>query len=135
VKEISTCIYVEPRAKGRARYSVANGHVRAYTPVKTRNAEAEICIAIREHVMKLGSFDAGVPLVLDATFYILKPKSKSKKVLMPVTRPDVDNYVKTLLDALNKYVIPDDSQVVTLRVRKRYGQTPCIDLKIREEAE
>jgi Holliday junction resolvase RusA-like endonuclease len=133
LKKIEITIFVEPCAKGRPRFRVIGGHASAYTPTKTRNAEAKIQCSIREHVMKLGTFDARVPLYLAATFYIEKPKSKPKKITSPITRPDLDNYIKTLLDALNKYVIPDDSQIVKMNIEKRYGSPPCIELLIREE--
>jgi len=57
---------------------------------------------------------------------------------MPVSRPDVENYAKTLLDALNKFVFPDDSQITTLLVRKRFVETdgvPRIELKMEVESE
>jgi Holliday junction resolvase RusA-like endonuclease len=135
MKSFETTIFIEPWAKGRPRLTTIGGHAHAYTPTKTRNAEAEIQIAIRNQVMVLGKFDAGVPIYLAATFYIEKPKSKPKKVTRPVTRPDLDNYVKTLMDALNKYVIPDDSQIVRMNIEKAYGTPPCIELLIREELE
>ncbi len=36
------------------------------------------------------------------------------------TKPDVDNHVKSLFDALNKIAWLDDSQVVKLSAEKRY---------------
>lgn len=133
MKRIECTIMVPPVAKGRPRTSVRNGHAFVYTPAKTRTAEADIKAAVREQVMAFGSFDEKVPLSMSATFFIEKPKSKSKKVLMPVTRPDTDNYLKLCLDALNQYVIPDDSQVTTIHARKRYGTPPRITLVIEEE--
>ena len=133
MQKIETTIFTEPVAKARARVAVRNGHAIAYTPAKTRNSEAEIRCLIREEAMKCGQFDAGVPLHLEAVFYIEKPKSKPKKVTQPTTRPDTDNYLKLLLDALNGYVVPDDSQIVSIHARKAYGSPACIELKIREE--
>lgn len=131
--EIETTIFTQPVAKGRPRMAVVAGHATAYTPKKTRISETEIKILIRQEVMKLGSFRPGVPLYLQAIFFIEKPKSKPKKITIPVTRPDLDNYTKTLMDALNGYVIPDDSQVVTMNISKRYKSPACIYLRIREE--
>ena len=135
MKTIEATIFVEPTPKGRARSRIAGKHVITYTPAKTRNAEKMIAAMIRQEVMKQGSFDASVPLNLSAAFYIEKPKSASKKVLWPVKRPDLDNYGKLLLDALNKYVWQDDSQIVDLHLRKRFGSPPRIDILIREEVE
>ena len=132
MKQIEATIFVEPTAKGRARSRIAGKHVITYTPAKTRNAENMIAAMIRQEVMKRGSFDVGMPLKLSATFYIEKPKSTGKKVLMPVKRPDLDNYGKLLLDALNKYAWHDDSQIIDLHLRKRFGSPPRIEIMIRE---
>ena len=132
MKELTVVINVVPTPKGRPQVSTFGGHAQVYTPAKTRNAENVISYAIRQQVMAQGVFDAGVPLSLFAVFYIDKPKSASKKVTMPVKRPDLDNYVKLLLDALNKYVIPDDSQIVNIDIRKRFGSPPRIELRVME---
>ena len=135
MKQIEAVIYVSPTPKGRTKAALIGKHVRMYTPAKTRKAETMIAAMIREEVMKKGSFDAGIPLKLSATFYIEKPKSASKKVLWAVKRPDLDNYGKLLLDALNRYAWHDDSQIVDLHLRKRFGSPPRIELLIREEVE
>jgi Holliday junction resolvase RusA-like endonuclease len=135
MKVIETVIYVMPTPKGRAKVASFGGKARMYTPAKTVKAENEIAYAIRQQCMGQGMFDAGVPLALTATFCIPKPKSAGKKVTMPTHRPDLDNYLKLLLDALNGYVIPDDSQVVSIVSRKGFGDVPRIELKISEVLE
>ena len=135
MKRIETIIYVEPKAKGRPRATMAGKHARLYTPKETRDAEADIKAAIREKLMEFGPFDARVPLTLSVTFYIEKPKSARKRDTMPVKRPDLDNYAKLLLDACNKYVYPDDSQIVSMKLHKRYGTPPRIALVIEEVLE
>ena len=137
MKSFATVIFVDPTAKARARSTVIAGHVHEYTPKKTANAEMLIIAAIRQKIgPAFTTFDAGVPLRLEATFYILRPKSLPKRVTMPVKKPDVDNYGKLVMDALNHFVYPSDSQVTTLVLRKRFvsdGQVPRIELRIREE--
>jgi Holliday junction resolvase RusA-like endonuclease len=56
-------------------------------------------------------------LAVDCTFYVTKPRTT--KLSGP--KPDIDNYVKSLLDALTlaRYWI-DDSQVVFLSARKMW---------------
>uniref|UniRef100_A0A6M3IY95 Putative endodeoxyribonuclease n=1 Tax=viral metagenome TaxID=1070528 RepID=A0A6M3IY95_9ZZZZ len=52
---------------------------------------------------------------------------------MPITKPDLDNYIKTLLDALNGYAFRDDAQVTSLEVKKRFagtGEVPRIELTL-----
>ena len=135
MKQIECTIFVEPTAKGRPRVTTIGGHAHAYTPKRTRVAEADIKAAIRKEVMALGDFDPGVPLKVSATFYIEKPKSSPKKLVMPVKRPDLANYFALLCDALQKFVYHDDSEIVTANIRKRFGSPPRIELRITEEVE
>ncbi|MFH0712377.1 MAG: RusA family crossover junction endodeoxyribonuclease [Candidatus Jorgensenbacteria bacterium] len=140
-KPINLIIMVEPVAKGRARATVIGGHVREYTPAKTRNAEAEIRISIRSHILHAVQFDqtagpyfpAKMPLRLEALFVIPRPPSAPKKRQFPITRPDAENYVKLLQDALNRFLYADDSQITTLLVKKRYGLMPAIHLMVCED--
>ena len=130
MNRIETTIYVEPTAKARPRSAVVHGHVHTYTPKKTRNAEALIEAMIRTQVMELGAFEEGIPLRLEATFYRERPKHLPKRVTMPVSRPDYDNYAKLLTDALEKFVYKNDSQICTALIKKRFGSPPRIELKL-----
>lgn len=76
------------------------------------------------------------PVILDviATFPIAESWSKAKKAqalrgeLPHVSRPDADNCLKIVCDALNGVAWNDDSQVVDARVRKRYGGEPSLSV-------
>lgn len=135
MNKIQTVIYVEPKAKARPRSTIVQGRVRTYTPEKTRNAAAMIMAMIRTQVMDLGAFEAGVPLRLEATFYRDRPKHLPKRVTMPVSRPDYDNYAKLLTDALEKFIYPNDSQICTALIKKRFGSPPRIELTIEANEE
>ena len=53
-------------------------------------------------------------------------------------RPDGDNMLKLLKDALRKFVYADDSQVTDCRFRKRFaaaGDPPRIELVMEEDAD
>jgi Holliday junction resolvase RusA-like endonuclease len=101
-----------------------NGHV--YTPSEYTKKEAEIrlFIAMGGPPVFFG------PVSLCIEFYFSKPKSAPKKRRYPTVKPDIDNLLKTVLDAMNGLVFKDDKQVVDCRVSKHYGQVP----KIRIEA-
>ena len=133
--KIQTVIYVEPTAKARPRSTIIHGQVRTYTPKKTRNAEAMIEAMIRTQVMELGSFEEGIPLRLEATFYRERPKHLPKRVTMPISRPDYDNYAKLLTDSLEKFVYKNDSQICTAVIRKRFGSPPRIELAIEVDSD
>ena len=131
-------ILVEPHAKGRPKVSTFGGHAQVYTPKKTRMAEADIKASIRIEIAKAERFEAGEPLVLWVTFYVVRPKSAPKRVKYPVTRPDLDNYLKILLDALDKFALPDDAQIVNIYAKKAFagvGTPPRIEFVLEREDE
>lgn len=52
-------------------------------------------------------------------FQLKKPKKP--KAVYPITKPDVDNLVKAVLDGMNGVLYADDSQIIDLRVVKAYA--------------
>ena len=114
-------------AKGRAR-TLKSG--RYYTPTKTANYAARVA-----HIGKLAMGDAPLldgPLALSLVVHLpisaswsrAKRESALKGTIWPVSRPDVDNYAKNILDALNGVVWHDDSAVVALSCTKVYSDDP-----------
>lgn len=55
--------------------------------------------------------------------------------ILPTSRPDGDNYLKVVQDALNGVCYADDSQVIDARVIKRYSERPGLRIEIREMIE
>jgi len=122
-------ILLEPMPKGRPRISTSGDRLVVYTPHGTAGAEHSIRVAVMSQEER---FTSGA-LKLDATFYRVRPKSLPKKQTLPVTRPDLDNYLKLLTDALNKYLFTDDAQITTVVARKRFGDPPRIEFSIEPE--
>lgn len=52
--------------------------------------------------------------------------------IAPTKKPDIDNIVKIILDAMNKFAFKDDTQVTKLEVEKRYSEIPRVYIKIEE---
>ena len=130
--KIEKTIMVEPVGTARARtFKTKGGKYHSFTPQKTAHSEA----MIREAVIGLGYFEAGTPIKLEATFYRVKPRSTPKGVVLPATRPDIDNYFKLLTDALEKFIYSNDSQITTAVIKKRFGSPPKIVLKLEEDNE
>ena len=50
--------------------------------------------------------------------------------ISPTKKPDIDNIIKIVLDALNKMAFRDDSQVTKIEVEKIYGPVEKIKVKI-----
>jgi len=59
-----------------------------------------------------------------------KADALSKKIL-PTKKPDIDNIIKGVADALNKVVYVDDTQIVALKAYKFYSDRPRIEIFIR----
>ncbi|MBJ6360840.1 RusA family crossover junction endodeoxyribonuclease [Paenibacillus sp. GCM10012307] len=134
---IQFTVYGEPVAQGRPRASTQGGFVRMYDPAKSRDYKDYVRIAASEHApAKL--LDG--PLAMMVIAYRPIPKSFSKKKaadaeagqIYPVSKPDADNYLKGIKDALKGIMWVDDSQVVDAYVRKRYSFKPRIEVTIRQ---
>jgi len=127
--EIKFTVYGQPVPKARARtVRLPNGTVKSYTPKKTANWEESIRIQSLDHrPEKL--LDG--PLELEATFYLLRPKSRPKKHMYPDTKPDLTNLCKSVSDALEGLIFTNDSRIVQKTLRKRYGDPPRVEIAIR----
>lgn len=116
-------------AQGRPRATSRGGFVSMYTPAKTVNFKREL-IRIAERAYRLDPMTG--PLRVDLNFYLPRPKSAKKDVFVPITRPDIDNYVKAVFDAMNEILWKDDSQVVDLRCKKLFAAgDPVITMRVR----
>jgi Holliday junction resolvase RusA-like endonuclease len=113
-------VWDEPKPLARPRFVRTATGVRTYTERKDQN--------VRFHIRKAWLELEVEPLVgalrMEVTAWLRLPKSVSKKrsfSAMPVVRPDLDNYVKQVEDALLGYAFKDDAQIVTIIARKRYA--------------
>ena len=104
----------EPVPKARPRVT-RTGH--AYTPQKTKDAEARIVLAWRK---KFKTAKTIAPIKVEVSFYLKRPKGRVPEI--PQKRPDVDNLAKTVLDALNGVAYEDDKQVFWLESKKYWAE-------------
>ena len=124
-------VHTEPIPKARARTVVRGGRVMSYTPKATAEAEAQIRAEIIRQCPSYSTFfDGRPPLSVKMLFVITKPPSVSKKRVYPVTRPDIDNYTKLVMDACNGYLWADDAQVCRMVAEKVYGQPPRVEIEV-----
>lgn len=79
------------------------------------------------------------PLEVVISIYMAVPKSVSKKrknemivYEFPTKTPDIDNCVKSILDACKGIIFADDSQVVALRVNKFWHEEDITEVLIKE---
>lgn len=121
-----------PIGKGRPRFSARGGHMRAYTPAKTENYSNRLSGAAQDAMDGRLPLDGPVELTMRAVLGVPASWSKRKQAdaltgaLLPTVKPDADNLVKLVMDALNTIVWKDDKQVVRCVIDKRYGPQPCV---------
>ena len=117
----------KPQGKQRPRFSRISKTV--YTPTKTAKYEKQIAEAYTESGGKCTPADCYVSVSVSAFFPVPKSYSKKKRedclerILRPDKKPDMDNILKVVLDALNKVAYEDDKQVVELIGRKYYTES------------
>lgn len=134
-QRIKLLIPGKPLGKQRPRV-LKNGTT--YTPKKTVNYETLIkelyATEYRLEKPKEG------PLKMKITAYFPIPKSVSKVKatsmerghIRPTKRPDVDNIIKIVADALNGLAYKDDSQIVSCCLEKYYSSIPRVQVEIEE---
>lgn len=129
-----------PRGKGRPRTAVIAGRAQIYTDSKTRSEEGAVRTFASAAMQGKKPFDGAVILricayrAMPASFSERKRAAAERGEIIPITRPDWDNYGKLASDALNGLVIRDDSQVVTAVIHKRFSDTPRLSIDVRSAA-
>lgn len=126
----------QPQGKGRPRVGNIGGHARMFTPAKTLAYEG--FIALQAQIAMAGHDLVEGPVEVRMFIALQVPESKSKRWkadalagrVFPTTKPDVDNTVKAVFDALNGVVWRDDVQVVDLVLRKRYSNQPRVEVEV-----
>ena len=125
------------KGKGRPRFSKFGNFVKAYTPADTASYENLIKVQFR---LDCGDWYSESPLKMKITAIhgIVKSASKKDKARMlngeikPTKKPDADNIVKIICDALNGVAYKDDTQVVELEFKKLYGEQEKVIVEIAE---
>ena len=125
----------DPVGKQRPRF---NGRTRTtYTPRKTKHYETLIRKAYEDTGGSM--LDGYISLSLDVYFAIPKSYTKGKRLACehninrPAKKPDIDNVLKAVMDALNGVAYEDDKQVVEVICRKWYSQsTGFLKISVRE---
>ena len=113
-----------PQGKGRPRFVKATG--RAYTPEKTASYESLIAYAASQAMRGAEPISAPVGVKVQAVFPIPAswPQKRKMAARWHTSKPDGDNILKAIGDALNGIVWADDKQIARTSIAKVYGETP-----------
>lgn len=129
---------IEPVAQGRPRYS-RRPFMHAYDPKPTKMFKNRLNGMATKYMAEQGMKPFDGPLLVDLIFYRSIQKSVSKKehdrrenkAVLPTVKPDVDNYIKSVLDAFNGAIWVDDNLICDLHARKFYSDHPRIELTVK----
>lgn len=129
-----------PRGKGRPRTAVIAGRAQIYTDAKTRSEEGAVRTFASAAMAGRPPYDGAVSLRMCAyrqmpqAFSAKKRAAAERGEIVPVSRPDFDNFAKLAADAINGIVLRDDAQIVTAIVHKRYSDQPRLVIDVRSFA-
>lgn len=114
----------KPQGKGRPRHGKGG---RVYTPQATKLAEA----AVEGAWVEAGRPRIEGPVKIHIWLAVARPKghylrdgslsTAGKRAPHPTKKPDVDNVLKLVMDALNGKAYHDDAQVVHALVWRRWS--------------
>lgn len=138
MNRISFTIHGKVVGKGRPQFVRKTGV--AITPQSTRSYES----IVRDYALREmdgrdpWSFPVEVKMV--ATYGIPKSWNKVRreaalKQLIPPYKPDIDNVLKLALDACNRVVYLDDTQVVSAQIFKVFGEESGLHIVMQEATE
>ena len=135
------CRFVIPgiaQAQGRPRAGKTfTGRTVVYDPSKSRDYKQYVRIVASQNRPEK-PYEGQIKMQIDVYRPIPKsmPKYKQKLAvegqLRPVTKPDIDNYFKSVSDALNGVIYKDDSQIIEIKASKFYSDAPRVEVVVYE---
>lgn len=133
----------EPKGKGRHRSRIATSgagksFIANYAPAET--VEYENLVRLVAHEAMRGAAPTSNPVSVTIDAYCSVPASWSLRKrgralagdVLPTGKPDLDNVEKAVLDGMNKIVFRDDAVACDVAKRKRYSETPRVEVWVRE---
>lgn len=143
--EIRFTVPGEPVGKGRARSATrkrrdSSGKLVSYiahiTPEKTEEYELKVKLAAKEAMNGYAAISG--PVMLELKIYVGIAASWPKKkrelaisgAMYPTKKPDSSNILKAIEDAMNEVSYADDAQITDHHIKRRFSETPRVDVII-----
>ncbi|KXA43164.1 MULTISPECIES: RusA family crossover junction endodeoxyribonuclease, partial [Staphylococcus] len=120
-----------PMASPRPRFANRGKYVQTYMPATYTAHKAFIQKQMPKAMLENN-------LIVTIEFLFNPPQSWSNKKRLAMigqykrTKPDIDNLIKTVLDAANKHLWKDDNQIVEVRSFKKYADESKIVMSVTE---
>jgi len=128
-------INIVPYGQPRSRHFVRNGRSFCFDPSKDKKTWMKLQIAeqYKDKILE-------EPVEMEMNFYMLIPKSTSKKrkklmidgEIKHTKKPDIDNIMIAVLNCMTNIVYHDDRQVYKITASKQYSENPRIEVIIVE---
>lgn len=137
VEAIDFIVPGQPVGKGRPRAFRMGKGIRMHTPEKTASYESLVATAAHGVMRGRAPLEGACRVVMDIRLMVPMSWSAKKRQqaldgqILPTKKPDADNVIKAVFDALNGIVWQDDVQVVQLQASKRYSATPGVAVVIK----
>jgi Holliday junction resolvase RusA-like endonuclease len=109
-------VFGNPVAQSRPRFFRRGSIVGTYEPSKSKKWKRDIRLQVLSQRPKF--LEGAIELKLN--FYFSRPKTLPKKVTHHVKKPDLDNLIKAVKDALKGLCYRDDSQIIQIIATKEY---------------
>ena len=128
----------EPVGKGRPRVVHRGAFTRTYTPEKTASYENLVKLEFQRQCPTFFVPDAPIAMKIKCYCGLAKGDSKRKRLakitgaIRPTKKPDIDNCIKVIADALNGLAYVDDTQIVVVTAEKYYAEIPRVEVEILE---
>ena len=137
ILSVSFFVPGQPVGKGRPRAAKRGSHIQLYTPEKTSSYES--LVATAAHGAMRGAEPIRGACHVDMDIRLMVPMSWSAKrrnqaldgLVFPTKKPDLDNILKAVFDAINGIVWEDDVQAVYVQAVKRYSAVPGVHVNVK----
>lgn len=130
--KITLTIPGEPKAKQRPKW-FKHG---TYTPEKTVSYESYIKELFATKYPEFMPKETALTLHIYAGLFMAKSTSKKRLtemklgIIEPVKKPDVDNLLKAVMDALEKLAYKNDSQICHVVIDKDFSERPRLEITL-----
>lgn len=113
------------RPNGRGGHYIAT-----FTPKETADFEARVFTAAMLARNDRGDSEPwDGPTLIDVTIRLPRPKGAPRRVLLPATKPDSSNVLKSIEDGAQGVLWINDSRITDHTIRKRFGD-PGVDVLV-----
>ncbi len=127
----------QPVGKGRPRAARRGSHIQLYTPEKTASYESLVATAAHGAMRGAAPITGACHVEMDIRLAVPLSWSAKKRnqalegLVFPTKKPDMDNVLKAVFDAINGIVWEDDVQAVYVQAVKRYSAIPGVSVQVK----